>query len=244
VDTDKDGAVEMNSKKIFAGFFILSIIISLSIVSGITKQQTENVLRVELKKYLDDKENILNINDLRGLIAFHVSMPATGEVSLDSSGLSEQVKTMLLLSISNGNANNNNNGIVGPEVPLLKGRPNGAWCERDDVCGSRNCSDNWNVCSPNSNLNANTLKAYDETCSINEECKTGRCFGGSSKICKAKPCTRNDQCESGSCLSYPSSGIWGISYNSLTSSYSWYENKDMKVISFGSCNWHDGAIGY
>ena len=237
----------MNAKILLSIFFIMGCLISISFASAITKQQTENVLRVELKKYLDDKATILSMDEIRNLIAFHVSMSSQGETNVNSSNLSQQTKSLLVLSTGTSNTNTNsgnNNQIVGPEVSLLNGRPNGAWCERDDVCGSRNCSENWNVCSPNSNLNANALKAYGETCSINEECKTGRCFGGSSKRCVAKPCFRDDQCTSGSCIGYPLSGVYGIDYNSLTSRYSWYENKIMKVIGLGQCNWHDGTSGY
>ncbi len=236
-----------DGRRVLAGILIIGIFIfSLSSAEAITKQRAGDVLRAELNRYYDGHQTLLSLVELSDLLTFYLEMPAQGDVDVDSTNLNQRTKNMLILPTTSpspgGTGGTGGNNNILEQGNLLNGRPNGAWCERDDICGSRNCSSAWNVCMPNSNLNAGTMKNYGEACTNNNECKTGRCFGN-PKICRPKPCFKDGQCESGNCLGL-SSGVWGIDYNSLTSSYAWYENKAMKVIGLGSCNFQNGALGY
>jgi hypothetical protein len=166
---------------------LVSVFVSMQ-ASALTKQDVQNVLRVELTRYLDGQQTLVGIEDLRVIFGAYRTMPQTGEVSLEGLGIAESSKEIIRTQ-----ATSDNTGVQGS---LMGGRPNGAYCGDvgNSVCGSRNCSETWSICSSNALL-SNGLKNNGDSCREGYECKSGECNGR----CTAKPCTSNTQCESGSC---------------------------------------------
>ena len=228
----------INSKKIFGGILMIAIIVMLvSNASAITKQRAGDVLRAELTRYYDNKQTLLSVQELSDLLTFYLQMPAQGGVNISSSNLSQKTKDMLIIPTTQPNpTSNSNNEISEPNSDLFNGRPNGAWCERDDVCISRNCSDSWNVCSANFYRYSGALKAFKETCSKNEECRTGRCL---NKVCVARPCFRDDQCASRQCIEagWGFGGPYGIDYENI-------EDGKIKTKRIGYCSTTSSPAGY
>jgi hypothetical protein len=167
---------------------LISVFISVQ-ASALTKQDVQNVLRVELTRYLDGQQTLIGVEDLRSIFGAYKNMPQTGEVSLEGIGIAESSKEIIRTQATSGN------GVV--QGTLMWGRPNGAYCGDmgHAICGSRNCSETWGICSSNALL-INGLKSNGDSCREGYECKSGTCNGSR---CTVKPCDSNAQCESGSC---------------------------------------------
>ncbi len=166
---------------------LMSVFVSIQ-ASALNKQDVQNVLRVELTRYLDGQQTLIGIEDLRSIFGAYKNMPSTGEISLEGIGIAESSKEIIRTQAASG--------ISGSQDTLMKGRPNGAYCgdAGHSVCGSRNCSETWSICSSNSFIGSG-LKNNGDSCREGYECKSGTCNGR----CTVKPCISNTQCESGSC---------------------------------------------